>query len=76
MARDMPVIWVRRQAKFLIFRNEWPAWPVDDINPVKHALVPRARDWPHSSFHHDVRAGIFPEDGAGDVQDAGEFGER
>ncbi|HVT83085.1 MAG TPA: transposase [Phycisphaerae bacterium] len=45
------------------------------INPVKHGLVTRVRDWPYSSFHRDVRAGIFPEDWAGDVED-GAFGER
>ena len=33
------------------------------INPVKHGHVPRVRDCPHSSFHRDVRAGLFPEIG-------------
>jgi putative transposase len=37
------------------------------INPVKHGLVTRVRDWPYSSFHRDVRAELFPEDWAGDV---------
>ena len=46
------------------------------INPVKHGLVRRVRDWPHSSFHRDVRAGLFPEDWAGDISEAGGFGER
>jgi putative transposase len=46
------------------------------INPLKHRLVTRVRDWPHSSFHRDVRAGIFPLDWAGDIQQSGEFGER
>jgi putative transposase len=46
------------------------------INPVKHGLVCRVRDWPHSSFHRDVRAGLFPEDWAGDVSAAGSFGKR
>ena len=46
------------------------------INPVKHVLVSGVHDWPHSSFHRDVRAGIFPEDWAGDVDAGGEFGER
>jgi putative transposase len=49
---------------------------LNDINRVKHALVSRVRDWPHSSFHRDVDASIFPEDWAGDVHIAGEFGER
>jgi putative transposase len=33
-------------------------------------------DWPHSSFHRDVRAGIFPEDWAGEIETPGELGER
>jgi putative transposase len=32
------------------------------INPLKHRLVGRVRDWPYASFHRDVRAGLFPED--------------
>jgi putative transposase len=46
------------------------------INPVKHGLVGRVADWPYSSFHRDVRAGIFPEDWAGDASIIGSFGER
>jgi putative transposase len=53
------------------------AWNVEYcyINPVKHGLVSRVRDWPHSSFHRDVRAGIIPPDWAGDVDASGAFGE-
>jgi putative transposase len=39
-------------------------------------MQPGVRDWPHSSFHRDVRAGIFPEDWVGDIDAGGEFGER
>jgi putative transposase len=46
------------------------------INPVKHGLVSRVRDWPHSSFHRDVRAGLFLVNWAGDVGMGGAFGER
>ncbi|UGV27623.1 transposase [Rhodopseudomonas boonkerdii] len=46
------------------------------INPVKHGLVTRVVDWPYSSFHRDVRAGIFPMDWAGDASITGSFGER
>jgi REP-associated tyrosine transposase len=46
------------------------------INPVKHGLVARVQDWPFSSFHRDVRAGLFPSDWAGEVDERGEFGER
>jgi hypothetical protein len=45
------------------------------INPVKHGLVTRVRDWPFSSFHRDVAAGLFPEDWAGDFNVEGQFGE-
>ena len=46
------------------------------INPVKHGLVRRVQDWPHSSFHRDVKAGVFPLDWAGEAELAGQFGER
>jgi putative transposase len=46
------------------------------INPMKHGLVGRVSDWPLSSFHRDVRAGIFPQDWAGNIAQDGEFGER
>jgi putative transposase len=46
------------------------------INPMKHGLVGRVCDWPFSSFHRDVRDGIFSQDWAGDVEHEGEFGER
>jgi putative transposase len=46
------------------------------INPLKHRLVARVRDWPYSSFHRDVRAGLFPVDWGGDAETIGEFGER
>ena len=47
------------------------------INPVKHALVPRVRDWPYSSFHRMVQLGIYPEDWGGDAAKlSGDFGER
>ncbi|WP_146691175.1 REP-associated tyrosine transposase [Bradyrhizobium canariense] len=47
------------------------------FNPVKHGLVSRAQDWPHSSFHRYVREGQLPDDWAGDVSEAGgNFGER
>jgi putative transposase len=46
------------------------------INPLKHGLVRRVQDWPYSSFHRDVRAGVVPEDWAGETEMAGKFGER
>lgn len=34
-------------------------------NPRKHGHVQRVADWPWSSFHHYVRAGLLPVDWAG-----------
>jgi putative transposase len=45
-------------------------------NPVKHALVTRVCDWPHSSFHRYVERGQLPVDWGGDLSEvAGKFGE-
>jgi putative transposase len=72
-------LWQRRYWEHTI-RNEVDfERHVDYIhyNPVKHRLVPRVRDWPHSSFHRYVRQGILPQDWAGDVSEAGlNYGER
>jgi hypothetical protein len=38
-------------------------------------LATCVRDWPYSSFHRDVQAGLFPEDLAGDSNANGDFGE-
>ena len=35
------------------------------INPVKHGLVERVRDWPFSTFHRLVEQGVYPLDWAG-----------
>ncbi len=32
------------------------------VNPLKHGLVERVRDWPWSSFHRYVRLGEYPAD--------------
>jgi putative transposase len=46
------------------------------FNPVKHNLVSRVADWPHSSFHRYVREGVVPNDWAGKIGHAqGSFGE-
>jgi putative transposase len=47
------------------------------FNPVKHGLVTRVGDWPHSSFHRYVRQGVLPADWGGDIGAiTGNFGER
>lgn len=32
------------------------------LNPIKHGLVQRLRDWPYSTFHRYVREGIYSAD--------------
>jgi putative transposase len=47
------------------------------FNPVKHGLVGRVRDWPHSSFHRYVREDLLPNDWGGNADGSeGDFGER
>lgn len=50
-------------------------------NPVKHGWVRNTADWPHSTFHRWVKAGVYPPDwgrgenppgAAGRVTEAGE----
>jgi len=71
-------IWQRRFWEHLIRNDSDYANHVEYcyINPVKHGLVHRVQDWPHSSFHRDVRRGIIPLDWAGEVGMPGTFGER
>jgi len=40
-------------------------------NPVKHGYVNAVRDWPYSSFHHHVRAGICTLDWGGEKPNFG-----
>ncbi|WP_276488373.1 REP-associated tyrosine transposase [Ectopseudomonas mendocina] len=71
-------IWQRRFWEHLIRDEQDYRHHVDyiHINPLKHGLVTRVRDWPFSSFHHYVRQGLLPIDWAGgagvEVEDAGE----
>ena len=45
-------------------------------NAVRHGLVTRVADWPHSSFHRYVAQGMLPADWAGDAGELpGSFGE-
>ncbi len=77
-ARNERGIWQRRFWEHLIRDEADYARHVEYccINPLKHRLVKRVRDWSYSSFHRDVRAGAVPEDWAGDREASGEFGER
>src|SRR3984957_11455441 len=72
-------IWQRRYWEHTIRDEEDFERHVDyvHINPLKHGLVMRVRDWPYSSFHRLVERGVYPEDWGGDVADrSGDFGER
>jgi putative transposase len=77
-ARNERGIWQRRFWEHLVRDEADYARHVEYcwINPLKHGLVARVSDWPHSSFHRDVRAGVVPLDWGGDVEMTGEFGER
>ncbi len=46
-------------------------------NPVKHGLVKRVCDWPHSTFARYVEKGVYPVDWGGECRDfeEWEFGE-
>jgi putative transposase len=71
-------IWQRRFWEHAIRSDADLERHVDYIhyNPVKHGLVSRVRDWPHSSFHRFVSRGLLPLDWGGDMSEiSGEFGE-
>jgi len=72
-------IWQRRYWEHTLRDERDVARHVDYIhfNPVKHNLVTKVKDWPHSSFHRMVRLGVYPEDWGGDIsQDTAGFGKR
>lgn len=75
-------IWQRRFWEHTIRAEQDYAAHMDyvHINPVKHGLVQRVRDWPYSSFHRCVEMGVYPADWAGPSElelDAGEpLGDR
>ena len=73
-------IWQRRYWEHLIRDDEDLDRHVDYIhwNPVKHGLVARPSDWPHSSIHRYIANGILPADWGGTSfvrDDSGQFGE-
>lgn len=57
-------IWQRRFYDHLCRDERDHAIHMDYLhyNPVKHGYVRCPADWPHSSFHHWVRNGLYPED--------------
>jgi putative transposase len=60
-------IWQRRFWEHTM-RDEDDLWRHLDyihFNPVKHGLVSRVSDWPHSTFHEYVRRGVYTPDWGG-----------
>ncbi len=66
----------RRGERGIWQRRFWEHWIRDErdfrahmdyvhINPVKHGLVARVRDWPYSTFHRCVARGLYSQDWAG-----------
>jgi putative transposase len=76
-ARGERGIWQRRFWEHTIRDERDYARHIDYIhyNPVKHGYVNRVGDWPYSSFHRYVRAGMLPANWAGDVADLPTVGE-
>ena len=72
-------VWQRRFWEHTIRDDRDFAHHVDYIhyNPVKHGWVSRVKDWPYSSFHRDLKAGIYPPDWGGDgfVDSTYDYGE-
>jgi putative transposase len=78
IARRERGLWQRRYWEHTIRDDADLARHVDYIhfNPVKHGLVSRVRDWPHSSFLRYVARGDLPPDWGGDLGEMdGTFGE-
>ncbi len=60
-------IWQRRYWEHLIRDEGDYEKHVEYIhyNPVKHGIVSRVIDWPYSSFHRDMRQGVYEQNWAG-----------
>jgi REP-associated tyrosine transposase len=78
MSKREKGIWQRRYWEHTIRDDADLSRHLDYIhfNPVKHGLVARVLDWPHSSFHQYVKRGVVPIDWGGDLRElSGRFGE-
>ena len=77
-ARHERGIWQRRFWEHTIRDERDYAAHMDYVhfNPVRHGWVTRVADWPYSSFHRLVRAGVYPGDWGGGGEVEGMFGER
>jgi putative transposase len=72
-------LWQPRYWEHLVRNEDDYAHHLDYIhwNPVKHRLTKRVMEWPYSTFHRFVAAGIYPPDWgiAGSEVDGKPFGE-
>ena len=68
-------LWQRRFYEHTVRDDADFARCVDYVhsNPVKHGHVTRVADWQWSTFHRDVKRGIYPADWMGDTSE--DFGE-
>jgi putative transposase len=76
IARRESTIWQRRFWEHQIRDDADYATHMDyvHINPVKHGLARAAADWPYSTFHRLVRAGVYAADWAGGDTTPPEYG--
>jgi putative transposase len=77
--RNESIVWQRRFWEHSIRDESDFTRHLDYLhyNPVKHGLVQQVKEWPFSTFHRYVNAGMYPEDwGSLDVAAADEeYGE-
>jgi putative transposase len=78
IARAERGIWQRRYWEHLIRDDDEHRSYVEYCyyNPVKHGYVSAVRDWPHSTYRRDVRAGLYAPDFDIRYDGKGIFGER
>jgi len=71
-------IWQRRFWEHVIRDDDDYTRHLDYVhfNPVKHGHVTSVAQWPYSTFHHWVSAGVYPMDWGGGVIDDIVAGER
>lgn len=76
IARRESTIWQRRFWEHQIRDDADYAAHMNYLhfNPVKHGLVTSVADWPHSTFHRLVRAGVYTPDWAGVDESLSDYG--
>lgn len=64
-------IWQRRFWEHTIRDQEDYNWHVDyvHLNPLKHGLVNKVIEWPHSTFHRAVQQGLYNQNWCGGPRD-------